>query len=79
MNGTTNWVKWAMRCTPPKMIMPSPTTSPAAVTVGAIPQASVMLIAMLLACTPGNRKPVAITVASAKIHAYQRCPMAFSM
>ena len=37
------------------------------------------LIAMLLACTPGNRKPVAITVASAKIHAYQRCPMAFSM
>ena len=35
--------------------------------------------AMPLACTPGSRKPAATMVTMAKIHAYQRWPIAFSM
>jgi hypothetical protein len=79
MNGTTTCAKCAMRLTPPKMMKPSATTMPAAVTLGATPQAVFSPSAMLFACTPGSKRPVASTVDSANSHAYQRWPIAFSM
>ena len=41
MNGTTIWVKWAMRLTPPKMMKPRAATTNTAVTVLVTPSSPI--------------------------------------
>ncbi len=92
MNGTMTSAKLAMRLTPPKMIRPSSAATPRPIHSFRLPapptlaQASApvhstltALSAMALACTPGSRKPAAMTVATANAMAYHFRPMAFSM
>ena len=91
MNGTTTSAKVAMRLMPPKMISASTAATPRPIhsfSAPAPPTASqapaphrtlLALSAMALACTPGSSRPVAMTVATAKVTAYHFRPIAFSM
>lgn len=79
IKGTTTWVTWAMRRTPPKTIRPSRITIRVPVTAGATAKAFSMLAAMLLVCTPGSSRPQANIVTTANTIAYTRQPGPFSM
>ena len=93
MKGTMICVKWAMRLMPPNMMMPSTvvTLMPAMSLLRAMsprkrvliivspPKATSVAFAIAFDCTPGKRKPQAISVVRAKIQAYHFWPSAFSM
>ncbi|MNW62356.1 hypothetical protein D3C74_404800 [compost metagenome] len=79
MKGTTVLAKLAMRFTPPKMMKPSSSARPAAVTFGSMSKAVCRLEPMEFACTPGSNTPQAKMVAMAKVQAYHFMPSPFSM
>ena len=79
MKGTTTSAKVAIRLTPPKMMKPRAMARTAAVTLGSMPSAVFRLSAIEFACTPGSSRPVAITVAIAKVQAYHFMPSPFSI
>lgn len=61
------------------MIRANTTTNKAPDNVVLIPKAVSKLTAILFACTPGSKRPVAIIVAATNTNAYHFTPKPFSM